>query len=930
MKKLLVGGCAVCLAGASFAATPFMPTTGDEIIQAVADAKAAWESTSEPQEIVLAKGTYKTSTEIVLDFPVVFRGATGNPADVAVTRLDGEKVKHRKFTVDHPDARLESITVSGAYLTYPTGSTTMYTRLGAGVRVSKAAYDGGGAGESANKGSGGTVSNCVFTANEVPYKNCSAIVYVNGPADKTLVTCCVVTNNSICRQTDSSIGDGALGGVVQVDSGRFTSSIVANNASYNSSPSATTPRQDQTSIVEARGGSVENCLVIGNSVHTSYDPTVVRILKTGKIYNTVIADNSVTTSSWSRADWPEKSRYWDGVADGFVNCVLKGTDAVLPNATCICTNDLGYVDEAAHDYRLLRRSVQRASAEMEDVLTTGADLLGKPRVNESGLLDIGPIAYDPSFVKVAGVCEGSGCFEDENAVFRVTADEGFGDDPTYYWTLTPKDAGAGVTYATKDLVFKTPLAFGEYAVTLSVSNLTAGTGITIALDQEIAVHQRTFYAKPGNPAAAAPYATEETAAADLQTAINAVTRDGAEVVALPGVYEITTNVMVRAHQIILRGSTGNPEDVIVRNTTTKPMRTTGTDNWNEGASPYGDGRCLVLDAGPAARVESMTFENGQGLYSVHVGCGLYLADWKNRSLWPKEGRGGIVSNCVVRNCNGWSNKYGVAPGIFARGANYLVTHTVISNCMSGAGNINGARFCGIGLDLGGGAKAEHCLIANNWLNYYRPEGAANPQYGRATVGGVMVRDNSVLRFSTVVNNRGAMVGGVNVNGPDARVENCIILGNLVGNSDTTAESLNCPVTTNRFNCWAMMTWTADTDLIRENTDFASGALAQLTADEIAYVTAHPEAVDAAFQNTITDYTAAGTTGILSSQEETFRNAAKRDYRLRSRSAAVDRVPPSAAGAMPAVDLFGNPRLDGPAYDLGCYEANVRGMLLIVR
>ena len=195
----------------------------------------------------------------------------------------------------------------------------------------------------------------------------------------------------------------------------------------------------------------------------------------------------------------------------------------------------------------------------------------------------------------------------------------------------------------------------------------------------------------------------------------------------------------------------------------------------------------------------------------------------------------------------------------------------------------------------------------------------------------MVRDDSVLRFSTVVNNTGAMVGGVNANGPDVRVENCIVLGNRVtAGNDKPGESLACPVTTNRFNCWAMMTLSCDSDVIRGETEWASGSLAQLTADEIAYVTAHPEAVDAALRNTITDYAAAGTTGILSSQEETFRNAATRDYRLRSRSAAVDRVPPSAAGAMPAVDLKGDPRLDGLAYDLGCYEAKVRGALLIVR
>ena len=923
MKKLLVGGCAVYLAGVVMAATPFTPTTGEEIHQAVAAAKAAWQETSEPQEIVLAKGTYKTSTEIVLNFPVVFRGATGNPADVTVTKTDGAVVTHRKFTVDHPDARLESITVSGAYLTY---SGSNYSRLGAGVRVSKSTVDGTNASESTNKGSGGTVSNCVFTANTVPYKNCSAIVYVNGPADKTLVTCCVVTNNTVNRQTDSNKGDNALGGIVHVDSGRFTSSLVANNKSSNA---VSGTKQDETSIIEARGGSVENCLVVGNSVYDAYDPTVVRVLKTGKVYNTVIAGNSVKTSSWSRADWPATSRYWAGVESGFVNCVLKGTDVTPPNGTCFVTNDLGYLDEAAHDYRLSRFSMQRAAGEMEGVLTSGADLLGKPRVNDSGLLDIGPIAYDPSLVMVRGVCEGSGSFDDEKAVFRVQVDEGFGDTPAYYWTFRPKGSSEGVTRATTSRTLEITLPQGLYETTLTVSNLTAGTGASFVLEQDVRIHQRTFYAKPGNPTATAPYATEETAAADLQTAINAATRDGAEIVALKGVYEIASNVMIRARQVVLRGATGNPEDVIVRNVTTEKWYKGHTDEWNENFS-FGEGRCLVLDAGPAARVESMTFEDGRGLYAVHIGCGLYLASWKKRDTWPNEGKGGVVSNCVVRNCNAGSNKYGVTPGIFARGP-YFITHTVVSNCISSAGNADGGRLCAVGLDLGGGAKAENCLIADNKTRTYTPAGQKWPAYGRGTVGGVMVRDDSVLRFSTVVNNTGAMVGGVNANGPAARVENCIVLGNRVtADNDKPGESLACPVTTNRFNCWAMMTLSCDSDVIIGTTEWASGTLAQLAADEIAYVTANPEAVDAAFRNTITDYAAAGTTGVLSSKAETFKNATKRDFRLRSRSAAVDRIPPSAAGVMPAVDLKGDPRLDGPAYDLGCYEAKVRGLLLIFR
>lgn len=450
--------------------------------------------------------------------------------------------------------------------------------------------------------------------------------------------------------------------------------------------------------------------------------------------------------------------------------------------------------------------------------------------------------------------------------------------------------------------------------------MAAGVGASLALGNPLKVYQRRFYAKSGNPTAAAPYATEETAAADLQTAIDAVTQDGAEVIALRGVYEITSNILVKARQITLRGETGNPEDVIVRNTTTAKWL---PSEWDERKSK-GEGRCLVLDAGPASRVESMTFENGKGLYAVDIGCGLYLGDWNNRGVWPAAGKGGVVSNCVVRNCSSGSNKYGITPGIFANGP-YLITHTVVTNCTSGSGNSDGGRFCGVGLDIGGGARAEHCLIAGNRDSFYKEIKSEWPAYGRGIVGGVMVRDNSSIRFSTVAGNRGTMIGGVNVNGSQARVENCIILNNTI-----EGDILACAVTTNRFACWGIMTWDTTKDLISGTTKLGEGNIAKLAADEIASVAEHPEKVDAAFVNCITDLEVAGLTGLLSSGEEVFRNAANRDYRLRGGSPALDRILPEDAGTMPEKDLLGNPRLHGARYDLGCYECISTGLMMLFR
>ena len=86
MHKIFSSLSIIALSGAMFAADVNVQTLSDadDLSAAVAAAKAAYQETKNAQEIVLGDGVYKTTAELMLDFPVARRGGSGDPAKVTV------------------------------------------------------------------------------------------------------------------------------------------------------------------------------------------------------------------------------------------------------------------------------------------------------------------------------------------------------------------------------------------------------------------------------------------------------------------------------------------------------------------------------------------------------------------------------------------------------------------------------------------------------------------------------------------------------------------------------------------------------------------------------------------------------------------------------------------------------------------------------
>ena len=818
MHKIFSSLSIIALSGAMFAADVNVQTlsAGDDLAAAVAAAKAAYQETKNAQEIVLGDGVYKTTAELMLDFPVAIRGGSGDPAKVTV---EAQAVKnaqiYRVFTLNHSEARVESVTVTGGRLTRY-GNSNFYN-YGAGIRIAAPFSDTQS--DHSKIGNGGTVTNCVITGNHAPDRYCAAAAVILW-SSQAVVTHCVITNNTCTRQLDGWYPK--RGATVQVCSGLMSNCLIAHNSVTAPDLNPSGAPADKSAIVGLEGGALENCAVYRNSIGVSYDPAIIYATNSAKVVNTLMAENAIDAGTKLKADWEAHNLYWGGAAGCFSHCAM--TTCELPSDTCVAFTKDDVFDLENGDLRVMPDSVLRGAGSLSLKSIPQSDLLGRPRRTAEDKIDIGPYAYDP----------------------------------------------------------QAPAPF----------------------------KQKLWYVKAGNLNAAAPYASEETAAADIQSAIDAA-EEGRTVVICEGIYEIVKNVVLKK-RLHVRGKNGRAGDVIIRNVYSGSFNT--PDN-------TGRGRCLLIDADPGATVSGVTLEDASVGGSYTLAGALYIGKDVTgegaRANWFKAGKGGCVSNVIIRNCKN-TNKFGHGTALTAVGANALVTHCTITNNTSSCGYVNGATQSAF-VELEGGAKMENSLVAFNRVSL----GSANEPQGRLQ-SAVSLRGASKLRFCTVVSNSCSMVGGVNiVRDAGARVEYCVIARN------TAYESVGHYAAPEvRHHDWGFFNFSRDNDALGGSVTLGQGVVAEKIADEIDYVANNADIVNAVFTGCIGEHFAPGFSGAKATLEEVYSGVASGRWRLKSDSPARDKASEDSAGTMPLVDLLGNARLVNGEYDAGCFEGAIPAGLRI--
>lgn len=213
----------------------------------------------------------------------------------------------------------------------------------------------------------------------------------------------------------------------------------------------------------------------------------------------------------------------------------------------------------------------------------------------------------------------------------------------------------------------------------------------------------------------------------------------------PGIYQAQTSystavgdgvtaIIAITAPIAVVGDTGNPEDVIVRNTST-----------------FNQAQAIVLYLShPGAFVANLTAENGHRMQPASP-------FGSNVSI---DAAGGTVSNCVLRGGVTYGN-YARGTGAWLNSADALLTHCVVTN-NSAPGNgyqttIGGGKglYGGLFVHVDNGTVA-NCLIANNRDSSGWAPGGQDKQ---SWSSGVTVREGCLLNC-TVVTNEARWTGGV--------------------------------------------------------------------------------------------------------------------------------------------------------------------------
>ena len=216
-----------------------------------------------------------------------------------------------------------------------------------------------------------------------------------------------------------------------------------------------------------------------------------------------------------------------------------------------------------------------------------------------------------------------------------------------------------------------------------------------------------------------------------------------------GTYASSAGIVV-TNAIEILGATGNPEGVIIRNTSTSSSANVITLRLNH----------------PDAFVANIAIENGHRYQQSGAPFGANLAI---------ESRGGTVSNCIIRG-GSWNGMYVRGLGAWLNSANALLTHCVITNNnASGAsqqpGDSGDLAFGGMFVDIAKGTVA-NCLIANN-----RDTGGSDTvtNWRKSQTCGVTVRDGGRLLNCTVVTNEARYTGGIYLTAKGVAT-NCVVAG----------------------------------------------------------------------------------------------------------------------------------------------------------
>ncbi len=644
--------------------------------------------------VLVADGKYTPSALVSLSKAVTVRSLSGVAEGV---KVDGNAARHC-FTLNHPQACLDTIAIQNGK---SDGSSYDY---GVNVRI---------------EANGGQVRNCIVrNGNHVAYcvRNGGGGAGIGCVSADGFVVGCVITNNQFGAASGEQQGAG-----LYMKAGTVVGSFIGYNK-------ATVRGMYVAGAFLSGYAKMAHCTVAGNRGIAAggveaYSDTV-------GIYNTFIWGNEADADC----------DVFYGKADCFSNCVARfAINGLCRPAASSCAVGDFYVPNAASP-------CIDASVSVSGMPLPPRDVLGNPRVSGAAA-DIGAVEFQSGTPDVAISFSDSSFFY-PRTVTLTAATSGIEGIVKYMWDFDgdgvddEETAAPSVTHNYDTPAYSTPRVTVVHA---------GGSTAYVSPANSVKALPRTAYVNRLSASPAVPYATPETAAKTLAAAV-ADAIDGQDIVLLAegSPYSVTAETAIR-RGVTVRGSTGNPDDVVYRRSS-------------------GNARLLrVANAG--ALIHSLTLADGK------------LGDYGNAVRI--EPNGGTLSNCVVRGTE--TTGYWSSAAVYAAGGNSLVTHCVITNnfCASNSSGDNKTP----GLQLDGGARAANCLVAGGWQD-------ANCT-STAITGGAFVKNGHLLNC-TVVDNSARNIGGVNCLA--GTVSNCVVAANVSTHNAPARNNVNTDQLARYFNC----------------------------------------------------------------------------------------------------------------------------------
>ena len=347
--------------------------------------------------IWVAPGDYAVTNTLVLTNAISLLGSSGTPADTSIFR--SATTAYSVIRISHSGALLAGFTVSngqaaatgGGNLWLDGGGTvsncwitrhSLYSGLpGGGIynnngRVTHCRVSDSRLSHWACKGAGiyQTGSDAVTEFSEIFDNACSghsvlgAGIYLAAGEVRN----CRITNN---RNNSATSTSGGCGGGVYISGGRAVNCLIAGNeVGWN------TGRASGGGGVYLKGGSLVNCTVVDNRAMFPGGGGL-RFAGTAYVTNCIVAHN--TSPETDTEEWRASRSTYARVAYSCLSPLTNGT------FTACTASDPAFRDARLGDWRLSRGSPCEDTGVLLPEFAAGIDLLGNPRVDADGQVDMG-------------------------------------------------------------------------------------------------------------------------------------------------------------------------------------------------------------------------------------------------------------------------------------------------------------------------------------------------------------------------------------------------------------------------------------------------------------------------------------------------------------------------------------------------------------